>query len=66
MEIAEAIAFLGVLMLSFFVCLFGLSAYSEPSTFDAMTVEARRSRQRGCLILLNFLMLLAMLVWRSS
>lgn len=66
MEISEATAFLGALMLVFFVCLFGLAAYSKTSEFGAMTVEARRSKEGVYLILLTFLIVLAILVWRSS
>jgi ABC-type Fe3+ transport system permease subunit len=64
-DILQAIANLSAIMLFFVVALCLLSAYSQALPGDATTEESRRSREGLWLILLAFLFILAILVWRS-
>jgi hypothetical protein len=64
MNTIEATAILGALILVLVVSLSALSAYSKVPGQNGMTEEARRSWEGSYLILLNFLLILLILVWR--
>lgn len=65
MNIIEAIAFLGVLMLFFVICLSALANSSKVPAQNPATGEKRQAMQGSWLILLDFLLILAILVWRA-
>jgi hypothetical protein len=65
MKTVEAVAFLGGLMLFFVVFLSALSAYSKASACNPKTIEVRRLREGSWLICLDFMLILAILAWRS-
>lgn len=60
----EAIAILGAPIFFFVACLSALSASSRMLTQNAAKEEERRSCEGSWLIWLNFLLILAILVWR--
>jgi len=64
-DILQATAILSALMLFFVLALALLSAYSQALPGNPTTEESRRSREGLWLILLAFLFILAILVWRS-
>ena len=69
MDIIKTIAFLGTIILFFVLGVSTLSASSESVEAlaeDAMTEERRKAREGGWLLVLNFLVILAILVWRVS
>lgn len=66
MDILESLLFLAALMLLFVVSLGALSAFSKILAQNPEAEEARRSQEGGCLILMIFLLILAVLIWRSS
>jgi heme/copper-type cytochrome/quinol oxidase subunit 2 len=64
-DIIQTIAILSALMLFFVFALFLLSASAQALPGEATTEESRRSREGLWLILIAFLFILAILVWRS-
>jgi hypothetical protein len=66
MDTIEAMAFLGALMLFLVVTFSALSAFSKMLAQKVITEESRRRWEGGCLMLLDFLMILAVLVWRVT
>ncbi len=66
METLKAMAFLSTLLLFFVVSLSVLSAFSKMLAQNPKTEEARRSWEGSRLILLIFLLMLGILVWRAS
>ena len=64
-DIIQAIAILSALMLFFVLALCLLSASSQALPRDATTEESRRTREGLWLMVLGFLFILAILVWRS-
>jgi NADH:ubiquinone oxidoreductase subunit 6 (subunit J) len=64
MNTIEATAILGAIMLVFVVSLSALSAYSKMPEQNGRTEETRRSWEGSWLILLAFLLILLILVWR--
>jgi hypothetical protein len=65
MNIIEAILFLGALLLFFVICLSALASFSKVPAQNPATREKRQAIQGRWLILLNFLLILAILVWRA-
>ena len=65
MNIIEAILFLGALLLFFVICLSALANSSKVPAQNPAKVEKTRAMQGRWLIPLNFLMILAILVWRA-
>jgi cadmium resistance protein CadD (predicted permease) len=66
METLKTMAFLSTLLLFFVVSLSVLSAFSKRLAQNPKTEEARRSWEGSRLILLVFLLMLGILVWRAS
>ncbi len=66
MDTIEPLLFLAALMLFFVVSLTALSAFSRMLAQRAKTEEVRRSWEGGCLVLLACLLMLLILIWRTS
>jgi hypothetical protein len=66
MDVMKTIAHLGTIILCFVLGVSTLSAASESLSVDAATEERRHVRERVWLLVLNFLVILAILVWRVS
>jgi hypothetical protein len=65
MNILEAILVLGALLLVFVICLSALANSSKVPAQTPATEGKRRAMQCRWLILLDFLLILAILVWRT-
>jgi len=66
MDTIQYVLFLAALMLLFVISLSALSAFSKMMTQSQKTEESYRSWEGGFLILLVFLQMLAIMVWRST
>ncbi len=66
MDVMKTIAFLSTIILCFVLGVSALSVASESLAEDATTEERRKARERGWLLVLNFVVILAILVWRVS
>jgi hypothetical protein len=64
MNAIQSAAFLGAFLLLFVVSTSALSFYSKMAGDNGRTEETRRSREGSWLIILNFLLILLILVWR--
>lgn len=62
----EAIALFGGLLLVFVLCLSLLPTLSGVLVKNPESEEARRSWEGGCLLLLAFVMMLLILIWRAA
>ena len=65
MDLIEAIAILGAPLLFFVINLAALSAFARVPAQTAARERTRRAVEGGWLVLLNFLSILAILVWRA-
>ena len=66
MDVMKTITFLGTIVLCFVLGVSTLSAASESLAEDATTEERRKAPEGGWLLVLDFLFILALLVWRVS
>ena len=64
MKTIEATVFLGASALSFVVFVSVLSSYSKMPAQNGRTEETRHPWEGGWLILLDFLLILLILIWR--